>query len=156
MKFILLMTWGLLLFGHPTPQLAATPAASSGPEIITAEPLETPAEEIILREMTRAQKEGRQLLVYVGATWCEPCQRFKNALKKGELDTVFPTLRLLEFDRTQDESRLEDAGYISRLIPLFAIPGPNGHASGKQIEGSIKGEGAVGNIIPRLRRLLGE
>src|SRR6266404_5455034 len=33
----------------------------------------------VKRELDRAQRDGRQLLIYVGATWCEPCQRFHRA-----------------------------------------------------------------------------
>ena len=40
------------------------------------------------------------------------------------------------------------------MIPLFALPGADGRASGKQIEGSVKGEAAVGEISPRLAALL--
>ena len=46
------------------------------------------------------------------------------------------------------------AGYAARLIPLLALPLPDGRASGKQIEGSIKGEGAVMQMRPRLAALL--
>lgn len=107
-------------------------------------------------EMGRAAREGREVLVYVGATWCEPCQRFHAAAAAGRLDASYPTLRLLEFDRDRDEERLRAAGYTSNYIPLFAVPGPDGRASGRQVEGSIKGEGAVDNIAPRLSELLGK
>jgi hypothetical protein len=50
--------------------------------------------------------------------------------------------------------RLVRAGYASKMIPLFAIPTENGTGSGKQIEGSIKGEGAVVNLQNRLKPLL--
>src|SRR5690242_19327752 len=50
----------------------------------------------ILREAgARAKAEGRELIVYVGATWCEPCQRFHKAANRGELDTAFPNLTLI-------------------------------------------------------------
>jgi thiol-disulfide isomerase/thioredoxin len=102
------------------------------------------------------QKEMRHghLLVYVGASWCEPCRRFHEAASAGKLDAQLGGLRLLEFDLDRDEPRLRAAGYVSQLIPLFAVPGPDGRASGRQIEGSIKGDGAVGQILPRLQALL--
>jgi hypothetical protein len=109
---------------------------------------------IVEHELGRAKREGRKLLVYVGATWCEPCQRFHRAAGAGALDAAFPELRVLEFDLDRDRERLSGAGYQSRLIPLFAVPLPSGFASGRQIEGSIKGDGAVGEITPRLRALL--
>lgn len=109
---------------------------------------------LVRRETERARADGRELVVYVGATWCEPCQRFHRAAKAGELDAVFPTLRLLEFDLDRDEPRLRAAGYVSTMIPLFAVPAPDGRATGLQIEGSIKGDGAVGQITPRLDAML--
>jgi hypothetical protein len=110
--------------------------------------------ELVKRELGRARSDGRRLLVYVGATWCEPCRRFHEAASAGQLDKEFGTLRLLEFDFDRDSSRLQAAGYVSRLIPLFAAPGPDGRASGRQIEGSVKGSAAVAEIAPRLQALL--
>jgi thiol-disulfide isomerase/thioredoxin len=104
--------------------------------------------------LAAASAEGRTLLVYVGATWCEPCQRFHHAVEQGELDAAFPRLSVLAFDADRDAEPLAAAGYFSRLIPLFAIPKGDGRSSGKQIEGSVKGETAVGEITPRLRALL--
>jgi thiol:disulfide interchange protein len=105
-------------------------------------------------ELSRARREGRPLLVYVGARWCEPCRRFHEAAAAGALDQRFPGLRLLEFDFDRDQDRLRSAGYVSQYIPLFALPAQDGRASGRQIAGSIKGDGAVGEIAPRLADLL--
>ena len=104
--------------------------------------------------LTKANADGRALLVYVGATWCEPCQRFHHAVDQGELDADFPRLSILAFDADRDHEALAAAGYFSRLIPLFAVPKSDGSSSGKQIEGSVKGETAVGEITPRLRALV--
>ncbi len=111
---------------------------------------------LVRDELARASADRRDLVVYVGAPWCEPCQRFHHAALSGALDDSFPSLRLLEFDNDRDGARLASAGYTSRLIPLFARPNPDGRASGQQIEGSIKGGGAVAEIAPRLRALLGK
>jgi len=103
-----------------------------------------------------ADLPGRALLVYEGAPWCEPCQAFHKAAADGKLDADFPTLTLLEFDNDRDADRLAAAGYQSKLIPLFAVPGPDGRSAGRQIEGGIKGDGAVDEIIPRLKSLVGQ
>ena len=63
---------------------------------------------------------------------------------------------LLEFDADLDQARLEAAGYTSQMIPLFMRPAADGQASGRQIQGSIKGPGAVAEITPRLRRLIAD
>lgn len=93
-------------------------------------------------------------MVYVGASWCEPCQRFHRAAQSGALDGALPRLALLEFDADRDRERLAEAGYGYAYIPLFALASPDGTASPHRVEGAIKGEGAVDFIVPRLRELL--
>src|SRR5205085_1867926 len=109
---------------------------------------------IVKTARDKAIADKKKLVVYVGATWCEPCMRFHDAAAAGKLDAVFPNLRLLEFDLDVDRERLEAAGYTSRLIPLFAAPRADGTASSARIEGSIKGDGAVAEITPRLRAVI--
>ena len=124
-----------------------------GVEMVPAGPGDVPT--LVRRELARAATDHRQLLVYMGATWCEPCRRFHQAAAAHKLDRAFPSLRLLEFDDDRDAARLAMAGYTSRYIPMFARPGPDGRGTGRQIEGSVKGDGAVNEIVPRLRTLLG-
>jgi thiol-disulfide isomerase/thioredoxin len=109
----------------------------------------------VVREQRQlASAHGGQLLVYVGATWCEPCQEFHKAAASGSLDPVFPGLVLLEFDADRDADRLAAAGYRSRLVPLFVRPAADGSSSGEQTEGVRRGSDAVADLTPRLHRLL--
>jgi thiol-disulfide isomerase/thioredoxin len=109
---------------------------------------------LVKREEARAQRDGRRVLVYVGATWCEPCRRFHDAVKSGQLDEQFGQLRFIEFDLDRDNERLAEAGYLPKMIPLFAVPDAEGLATPHQMEGSIKGSGAVAQMAPRLHALL--
>lgn len=104
--------------------------------------------------IARARAEGRTPLVYVGATWCEPCRYFHAAAERGELDGVLPPLALFELDLDRDGARIAEAGYRSQMIPLIAVPGEDGRSTGRQIEGSIHGPGSPAQITPRLRALL--
>lgn len=135
---------------------SAIRAPSRPLEFIRITPGAEPVDAIVQRESREAAAYGQHLVVYVGATWCEPCQRFHRAVEEGKMNALLPPTRFLEFDLDQDGERLKAAGYRSRYIPLFALPSSDGRGSGKQIEGSIKGEGAVAEITPRLRKLLGE
>ena len=133
-----------------------TAPASTGKMRLTNAPAEGDVDTIVRGAQAKATADRRRVVVYVGATWCEPCQRFHHAAERGELDAKFPDVDLLGFDADNDAERLASAGYVSRLIPLFALPGPDGRASGKQVEGGIKGEGAVGFIAPRLEKMLAD
>jgi len=109
---------------------------------------------VISAELAHSRGDGHNLIVYVGATWCEPCRYFHDAVNAHKLDARFPYLRIIAFDADRDGERLARAGYATRLIPSFAIPAPDGRASGKHTEGSIKGPGAVDDLAPRLEALL--
>lgn len=113
-----------------------------------------PLAPIVAARAEAERADGRRLLVYVGAPWCEPCRRFHEAAAAGELDATLGDVTFLELDADADRERLATAGYVSRMVPLFALPSPEGYASGRQIEGSVKGDGAVAQIAPRLRALL--
>jgi len=109
---------------------------------------------LVVAQLARARRDHRHVVVYVGASWCEPCTRFHDAARRGELDAEFGDVNLIAFDADRAGEALERANYRSELIPLFAIPRDDGTASGQQIEGSVKGDGAVGQIAPRLRGLV--
>jgi len=140
---------------HPS---ASAPAGhpSSGHVRIDPAPPTGDVEPIVRDALARAAAEKRRLVVYVGARWCEPCRRFHEAAARGQLDATFPDLTLLDFDLDRDGERLASAGYVSKYIPLFALPNADGTSSGKQVEGGIKGEGAVAFLTPRLQQLLAQ
>ena len=138
---------------------SASGAAAAQPPAhlrLTAPPPSGPVAAIVRDALAAAQAENRALVVYVGASWCEPCQRFHDAARRGELDSAFGRLTLLEFDQDRDGERLAASGYASQYIPLFALPRADGFASGKQVEGAVKGDGAVAYLVPRLQALLAQ
>lgn len=142
---------------NAAPEARARPAQSPPPgrvRIVDA-PDKGDVRGVVREALSEAADERRRVVVYVGASWCEPCQRFHEAAARGELDSTFPNLTLLEFDLDRDRERLGLAGYAPKYIPLFALPAPDGGASSKQVEGGIKGEGAVAFMAPRLKELLG-
>ncbi len=116
---------------------------------------QAPLEQFVQQHVEEADASGMRVLVYVGATWCEPCQRFHKALESGQLDEALAGTKFVEFDADKDRAELRAAGYASKFIPLFSVPDQSGHASGRAIEGSIKGDSGVReNLVPRLLALL--
>jgi thiol-disulfide isomerase/thioredoxin len=109
---------------------------------------------VVREAVVAATAERQRVVVYVGATWCEPCQDFHHAVERGELDQPLAGIRFVEFDSDHDGARLEAAGYGGRLIPRFVLPDAQGRGSEHRIEGGIKGSGAVAHIMERLGPLL--
>jgi hypothetical protein len=129
-------------------------AASTAPVRVEAAPADGEVAPLVRARREAVVQAGGKLLVYVGATWCEPCRAFHAAATRGDLDKTFPGLVLLEFDLDRDRDRLLAAGYTSRLVPLFARPDDEGRSSGVSTEGVRTGSDAVADLLPRLAELL--
>ncbi len=139
---------------EPVEPLREAPRSELRPELRPAG--EGPVADLVAGELRAAQADRRELVVYVGAPWCEPCVAFHDALLAGELDAELPATRFLEFNMDRDQERLTLAGYTSRLVPLFVRPQADGRAGAQRMEGGIKGPGAAANLSGRLRRLLAD
>jgi thiol:disulfide interchange protein len=136
---------------------AASPLAKSRAKPVLAHRAapQAPLEQFVQQHVEEADASGTRVLVYVGATWCEPCKRFHKALESGQLDQDLAGTKFIEFDSDHDGAELRAAGYGSKYIPLFSVPDQSGHASGRAIEGAIQGDGAVREtLVPRLLALL--
>lgn len=120
--------------------------------------MEAPATGDVAAYVANAVAQGAgehvPVLVYVGATWCEPCREFHTAVGAGSLDAALGPLRLLEFDLDRDDKRLAAAGYRSEYVPLFVRPDPDGRASKIRSEGAKKGTDYVEQLTPRVRALV--
>lgn len=143
----------------PPPAPATTaPAPAATPPTAKLIWLDAPAEgelPLQVQQLDRdARAHGQAALVYVGAAWCEPCRYFHEAALRGELDAALGQVRILAYDADRDRSRLEAAGYTSRMIPLLVRPLADGRAGPRRMQGSIKGPGAVQEMLPRVQRLL--
>ena len=144
----------------PTSTTSATTTASQvppqpapGPQetalrVVVASP-DTDALSLVRTERLKAKAEGRVLVVYAGATWCEPCKRFKEEVHAGHLDDKLPKMTLLAFDADRDTDRLAAAGYRFSFIPFVALPGADGHPTDTQ-EARGKGSNSWRELIAKL------
>jgi len=110
--------------------VTAAPSASALPTTSRLRVVEADAEEgaasLIRTKRLEAKAEGRTLVVFVSATWCEPCKRFKAEIASGRLDARLGKTTLLAFDADRDGDRLGAAGYTFRFVPFVALPAANG------------------------------
>src|SRR3569832_2958866 len=74
---------------------------------------------IIAKEVARAEHDHKKLLVYLGATWCEPCVKFHKAAADGLLDQTFGDVRMLVFDADRDNEALVCVGFLFLFVLLF-------------------------------------
>ena len=81
---------------------------------------------IIAKEVARATHDHKKLLVYLGATWCEPCVKFHEAAARGPARSGdFGDVRMLVFDADRDNEALERAGLqVRRSCRCSRCPAP--------------------------------
>ncbi len=104
---------------------------------------------LIRAKRLEAKAAGRVLVVYVGATWCAPCKRFKAEVTSGRLDDRLGGLTLLAFDADRDGDRLGAAGYSYQFVPFVALPGADGHPAVTQ-QATGKGSEAWRELLGKL------
>lgn len=140
----------------PDPSAAAGAEVKAGARVEWVKaPAESDITALVQREAARAKADQRTLIVYVGAAWCDPCERFHQAALAGQLDAQLGGFRFLAFDLDRDNEALFRAGYGSKMIPLFVIPREDGSPSPARMEGGYKGEGAAMELTGRLLQLVG-
>ncbi len=114
---------------QPAASIAENGVTRDGPGKlkIVRPPADAEVTSFVRTERLRAKAEGRVLVVYAGAKWCEPCKHFHALAYGGKLDTRLSRMELVEFDVDADTERLAGAGYKYRFIPYFALAGADGH-----------------------------
>lgn len=147
----------------PGPAASAGASARPAPAVSSAKPEFVPipedvpsGRELVKAELERAKRDQRKLVIYVGGEACEPCRRFHEAVVAGQLDRELAGVRFLDFDIEEHGPLLAQADMAcgSRLVPLFALATEDGTCSDRRTEGGIKGERAVGYMLPRLQAIL--
>jgi thiol-disulfide isomerase/thioredoxin len=112
---------------------ATSKVASAGGKIrVVPAAQDSDALSLVRTERLRAKAEGRVLVVFVSATWCEPCKKMKEEIEAGRLDDRFGETTLLAFDADKDVDRLSAAGYTFKFVPYVALPGADGRPAETQ------------------------
>lgn len=130
------------------PVATGAPAPDGGVRVVAASE-DTDAPSLIRTARLQAKAEGRLLVVYAGASWCEPCRRFKQEVHAGRLDARLGKITLLAFDADRDAERLASAGYRFQYIPFVALPGPDGKPVDSE-QATGKGGGAYLVLVSKL------
>lgn len=128
---------------------ASAPASASAKVVVVEAAQDMDAISQIRTERLKAKADGRVLVVYVGATWCDPCKKFKQELHSGNLDAKLSKITLLAFDADKDQDRLATVGYSFRFIPFVALPGADGQPTDSQ-EARGKGAAAWRELLGKL------
>jgi hypothetical protein len=142
-----------------TPPGPSEPSAKAAARRLTWKKAEPPNDLLAQirseRDAVLRQNPKAELIVYVGATWCEPCTRFHDAALRGDLDARYGNLTVLEYDHDRDKDALKAAGYVDTYIPVFALPAADGRPQ-RSFAGSIKGPEGLTRILSDLEKLLSD
>jgi hypothetical protein len=140
---------GLLLLGSATWLSRQSPAAQ---EVYDTRP----AEAILAEARAKAKKDGKNVFVVIGATWCKPCKNFWRDIHSPPfgpvIDTSYILVQLHGYEKEpktyENKGTVELANKWSRNqisgIPFYAVLSPEG----KLLETCMDGrEGHMNNNI---------
>jgi thiol-disulfide isomerase/thioredoxin len=133
------------------PSTSASPAApkSGGKIQVVNAAQDSDALSLVRTERLKAKADGRVLVVYVSATWCDPCKKLKEEIEAGRLDDRYGKTTLLAFDADKDLDRLGAAGYTFKFVPYVALPGADGRPAESQ-EATGHGKDAWKELLGKL------
>jgi thiol-disulfide isomerase/thioredoxin len=108
----------------------------------------------VKNELKQAAQDKKTLVVYVGATWCVPCQEFYKASLEPDFGRELSGIRLIKFDLDRHQTLLTRADYGSELIPLFVVPDAEGRGTDQRFYGTqYKGQEGAHDLKKRLLAL---
>ena len=82
----------------PSPSTSTSTTKTGGKIVVLPAAQDSDALSAIRTERLKAKAEGRVLVVYVSATWCDPCKKLKEEIEAGRLDDRYGKTTLLAFD----------------------------------------------------------
>lgn len=104
-------------------------------------------------EVGKAAERRQKPILYIGATWCEPCAALKKYKSDPRMAEAFEGTYVIELDL--DDWKLDELkalGLRAGVVPVFHALGADGRASGKTIDGGAWGDNIPENMAPPLKR----
>ncbi len=103
---------------------------------------------VAARFAAEAVAAGETPVIYVGATWCQPCLLYKKSLDDPRMKAAHEGVRVLEADA--DLHDLSALGISPNGIPHWATVDASGVSDGRAIDGGAWGDNTPENMAPAL------
>ena len=104
-------------------------------------------------EVAKALAAGKKPVVYIGATWCPPCQAIKRYKSDPQMAAAFAGTHIIELDVDDwTAPDLAALGYKAASVPVFIAVDKDGKAKGPTIDGGAWGDNIPANMAPPLTK----
>jgi hypothetical protein len=104
-------------------------------------------------EVAKAQAKKLTPIVYVGATWCDPCLALKKHRDDPKMVDAFEGTFVIEIDADDwNAASFGALGYKTSVIPIFIAVDAEGKATGRTIDGGAWGDNIPQNMAPPLKQ----
>jgi hypothetical protein len=115
-----------------------------------------PLVDALTRESKKAAERHEKPFVYIGATWCGPCNAIKKNLDRPLLVDAFRGAYVIHLDFDSWEDKLPAAGLAHDSVPVFFALDTAGRPTGRLVDGSAWGNDTPENIAPVLKAFFGK
>jgi hypothetical protein len=127
------------------------PTVGHGFVLIEVNPTDGPLPAALQREAGKATQQHLKPFVYIGATWCAPCNAIKHNLDKPIMIDAFKGTYIMKLDFDAWEDKLPGAGLQHEAVPVFFALDASGKPTGRMIDGGAWGNDTPENIAPALK-----
>lgn len=104
-------------------------------------------------EVGKAAERRQKPVLYIGATWCEPCSALKKYKSDPRMAEAFQGTYVIELDLDDWKvDELKALGFRAGVVPVFHVLGADGRASGPTIDGGAWGDNIPENMAPPLKK----
>ncbi len=109
----------------------------------------------IAREIAKKPSATAKPIVYLGASWCDPCAAIKRFKTDPRMLDAFQGTYVIELDVDDWKSEgLGALGYKTGTVPVFYAVDAAGKASGPTINGGAWGDNIPETMAPPLKKFV--
>lgn len=114
----------------------ATSDGASASRWIELEPASTGLAALLAGHAQRAGEQGLAPVLYVGASWCQPCKLLEQHRDDPQVARALRGTYTIELDFDDwTVAELSASGYEMQAVPVFFAIGADGKAAGPRLDG---------------------
>jgi hypothetical protein len=133
------------------PSPTQPPAGARGFELDEVAP-GRPLAVVLSDGAAKAKAKGLRPFLYIGATWCQPCQKLHRSLDDERMVDAFRGTYVIHLDLDAWERELPSVGLRVAQVPVFFQLDAQGKPTGKSLDGGAWNEDVPAEMAPPLKR----
>jgi thiol-disulfide isomerase/thioredoxin len=155
LKLFVQLTVCVLASCHAREHSQPSGTAKSQMAWVAVHPGTGPLAALVAAEIATHPTGNLKPIVYLGASWCGPCQEIKRSKDDPRMLDAFDGAMVIEVDIDEwNKEQLTALGYKTGVIPVFIAVDRDARALGPMIDGGAWGDNVPEIMAPPLKKFV--